>query len=56
MRAIFRLLHGTEINREKKINNLVGNTNMRASPHYQISQANMKRTFLAVVVVNICWV
>ena len=52
MRAIFRVLHGTEINHEKKLNNLVGNTNIRASPHHRISQANMKR---AVVVVKIYW-
>ena len=52
MRAIFRVLHGTEINHEKKLNNLVGNTNIRAPPHHQISQANMKR---AVVVVKIYW-
>ena len=54
MRAIFRLRHGTEINHEKKINNL-GNTNMRATPHHQISPANMKLTFVAVVVVKIYW-
>ena len=52
MRVIFRVLHGTEINHEKKLNNLVGNTNIRAPPHHQISQANMKR---AVVVVKIYW-
>lgn len=54
MRAIFCLLHSTEINHEKKINNLVGNTNMHASPHHQISQANMKLT-LDAVVVKIYW-
>ena len=50
----FRLRHGTEINHEKKINNL-GNTNMRASPHHQISTANMKLIFVAIVVVKIYW-
>ena len=55
MRVIFRVLHGTEINHKKKLNNLVGNTNIPASPHHQISQANMKRTFVAVVVVKIYW-
>ena len=55
MPPIFRVLHGTERNHEKNLNNLVGNTNIHASPHHQISQANMKRTFVAVVVVKIYW-
>ena len=49
-----RVKYEYEINHKKKLN-LVGNTNIRASPHHQISQANMKRTFVAVAVVKIYW-